>query len=161
MTSLIEWVRANMMAPRHFKQPQLWIWGEPNTRKTSFVHLLMPYFRFYLVPHEEFDDLYDDDLYEAAFLDEYMTNVRTCSWITRFAQGDQMPIRLKGAQKRKSKNLPLIVCSNFPIQLVFKTDERPAVQARFTEIHVTEPLPLDNLEFLSTTIEVPNTPPHQ
>jgi len=154
MTSLSDWINANFLStePRAFKQKQLWMWGPPDTRKTSLVHKLMRYFRFYLVPHEDFDDLYDDDSYDAAFLDEFSPTCRKTTWLSRFAQGDQMILRFKGRQGMKSKNMPFIVASNFPIATCFTPSEREVIEARFLEVKIQTPLPLDQLEIESVAI---------
>jgi len=146
-TSLVEWVRKNLLAPRAFKDPQLWMWGPPNTRKTSFVHLLKKYYRVYCVPHEEFDDLYEDGLYDLAFCDEWRNDLRAIGWLARFSQGDDMTLRVKGGQRTKSQNIPMIIASNFPINLSFKLQDVDVVRARFQEVHIETPLPLDSFLF--------------
>jgi len=64
-----------------------------------------------------------------------------------------MSLRVKGGQKMKCKNLPLIVASNFPIQLVFeKYEDRSVIEARFLEVHIRHPLPLDSFEIESESL---------
>ena len=62
-----------------------------------------------------------------------------------------MTLRIKGAQKMKLKNIPLIVLSNLTIaQCYHKAVEKTphlveALQTRFLEVTLTEPLDLDNI----------------
>ena len=64
-----------------------------------------------------------------------------------------MTLRIKGAQKMKLKNIPLIVLSNLTIaQCYHKAVEKSphlveALQTRFLEIVLTEPIDLDNIVF--------------
>ena len=40
---LVEWCNSNINCLRPFKQKQLYLYGPPNSRKTTFLHILMQY----------------------------------------------------------------------------------------------------------------------
>jgi len=147
LTTLIDWVRINLLAPRQFKQPQLWLWGGVNTHKTSFVRLLEKFYRIYHVPHEEFDSFYQDELFDLAFCDEWVPTTRKIDWVLQFSQGDTMTLKTKGGQVIKKKNIPLIVASNYPILTAFHQDNLEAVRARFLEVRVASPLLTELIQF--------------
>lgn len=145
---LFEWLCENLpKTRREFKQKQLWIWGPPNTRKTSFVRFLERFLKIYTIPHEPFDDLFYDDAYDMAFCDEWLPTARETSWLNGFVQGGSHPIRVKGTQRMKTDNIPVIIASNFPISLSFKNDHVASVETRFLELHFTDSDPIE-IDFL-------------
>lgn len=48
---IIEWLIDNIRKKRIFKQPALWIWGEPNMGKTSLLNWLDKSLKVYWIPH--------------------------------------------------------------------------------------------------------------
>ena len=72
--SIVDWLNGNLNCTRSFKQPQLWIYGPPNSLKTTFLLKLQEYLRIYQLPmDEDFYDSYDDNAFDAVFGDEVYT----------------------------------------------------------------------------------------
>jgi len=106
------WICSNIRQNRAFKAPQLYIWGARNLGKTSLVEWLEKYLSVYHMPTtEEFYDLYSDD-YDLVVIDEFKGQ-KTIQWMNQFLQGSPMPIRKKGSQSMKYKNLPVVILSNY------------------------------------------------
>jgi len=143
--SVVNWFRLNLSTPREFKQPQLWLWGPANTRKTSAMRLLRPFKRVYDVPHEEFDDFYADEDFDVAFLDEFTPGCRKVDFLKLFLQGDKMSIRVKGHQALKTKIIPVVICSNFCPDECFTGKELEAMLCRLKVVEAKEPLDLDSV----------------
>ncbi len=112
---IIGWLMDNIRRPRKFKAPQLFIWGDVNLGKTSFLNHLDSMLKIYWIPQgENFDDLWVDHSYDLAVMDAFKGH-RSITWLEQFAQGGTQPLRTKGGQTMKRHNVPLILCSNHPI----------------------------------------------
>lgn len=115
---IVEWICKYVKQPMPFKAPQLYIWGKKNLGKTSLVRWLKQYLSVYHIPTtEEFYDLYSDQ-YDLVVLDEFKGQ-KTIQWLNEFLQGEDMPIRKKGSQAMKCKNIPTIILSNYPLHEVY------------------------------------------
>ncbi len=113
--ALNHWLRDNIKVDRPFKAKQLYLWGPPGIGKTSMVLDLMKYLSVFMVPmDEEFYDFYSDEL-ELCVLDEFKAHKRI-TWLNAFLQGGPMPLRIKGGQLMKLKNLPTIILSNYSLE---------------------------------------------
>ena len=148
---IIEWLNGNLLTSRRFKQRQLWIYGPPNTLKTSLLIKLNEYLRVYPVPlGEDFYDTYDDDAYDLIIADEYKAQ-KTITFLNDFLQGGMaMNLRIKGGQIMKRKNLPAIFCSNHSISEAYHKANAISISAlkeRFSEVYVDTPLDLDAIQF--------------
>jgi len=149
---IVDWLNLNIKKSRAFKQEQLYISGPMNSRKTSLLLKLNDYLRTYEIPTEDFYDLYPHPEPELLWMDEFKGQ-KTIQFLNLLAQGAPMTLRIKGAQKMKLKNIPLIVLSNLTIaQCYHKAVEKSphlveALQTRFLEIVLTEPIDLDNIVF--------------
>lgn len=147
---IVDWLNLNIKKSRAFKQEQLYISGPMNSRKTSLLLKLSDYLRTYEIPVEDFYDLYPHPEPELLWMDEFKGQ-KTIQFLNLIAQGAPMTLRIKGAQKMKLKNIPLIVLSNLTIaQCYHKAVEKTphlveALQTRFLEVTLTEPLDLDNI----------------
>lgn len=147
---IVDWLNLNIKKSRAFKQEQLYISGPMNSRKTSLLLKLSEYLRTYEIPMEDFYDLYPHPEPDLLWMDEYKGQ-KTIQFLNLIAQGAPMTLRIKGAQKMKLKNIPLIVLSNLTIaQCYHKAVEKTphlveALQTRFLEITLTEPLDLDQI----------------
>ncbi len=111
---ILFWLRDNIKCDRPFKKEQLWIHGPKGTGKTSLIEWLRKFLAVYDVPHEDYDDDWEDGCYDLAFIDEFK-GTRKITWMNRFVQGGTMRIRKKGTQGMKRENIPVIVCSNYRI----------------------------------------------
>lgn len=111
---LVEWCSLNIHSKRNFKQKQLYLHGPKNTRKSSFLHILMQYCTTYEIPQaEDFYDLYGDPEPELCCLDEYKGG-KYLHWWNLFLQGGPpMTLRVKGGQIQKKTNPPVIILSNY------------------------------------------------
>jgi len=111
---IAKWICSNIRVDRKFKAPQLYIHGPRNLGKTSLVEWLEKYLSVYLMPTtEEFYDQYSDD-YDLVVIDEFKGQ-KTIQFLNQFLQGSSMPIRKKGSQGMKSKNLPVVILSNYSL----------------------------------------------
>ena len=116
---IAEWICSNIRQTRAFKAPQLFITGKPNLGKTSLVEWLKKFLSVYLMPTtEEFYDHYSDD-YDLVVLDEFKGQ-KTIQFLNEFLQGSSMPIRKKGSQGIKNKNLPVIILSNYTLEECYR-----------------------------------------
>jgi len=108
------WISKNIRQARAFKAPQLYIHGPRNLGKTSLIEWLEKYLSVYHMPTtEEFYDQYSDD-YDLVVLDEFKGQ-KTIQFLNQFLQGSAMPIRKKGSQGMKYKNLPVVILSNYTL----------------------------------------------
>lgn len=84
---LVEWCNLNMNCTRPFKQKQLYVYGPPNSRKTTFLNILKEYFTWYAIPtDEEWCDLYGDPEPQLCYIDEFKGQKRI-QWLNEFLQG--------------------------------------------------------------------------
>ncbi len=136
---IVFWVIKNIKKPRQFKQEQLWVWGPRGTGKTSLITWLERFLVIYHVPHEDFDDEWEDGLYDLAVIDEFR-GTRKISWMNRFVQGGSMRIRKKCAQGMKRENLPVVVCSNYCIQDAYSLNvpdiAKDTLKCRFLQVEI-------------------------
>jgi len=147
--SIVDWLNGNLKKERSFKQKQLWLFGPPDTKKTSLLMKLATFLRIYTIPlGEDFYDTYSDDAYDLIIADEYKCQ-KTITWINAFVQGGlPLNLRIKGGQIMKFKNLPVIIASNHSIVESYSKANYVSVDAlktRFTEIEVVLPIDIDNI----------------
>lgn len=109
-----KWLAENIRKSRPFKAPQLFIHGPRNRGKTSLIEYLERSLSIYHVSTTE--DFYDgyDDYYDLVVIDEFKGQ-KTIQWMNEFLQGSRMTLRLKGRQYLKTKNVPVIILSNFSL----------------------------------------------
>lgn len=146
---IVDWLRGNLFKSRAFKAKQLWIYGPPNTLKTSLLIKLGTFCRTYQVPmDEDFYDSYEDDAYDLIVFDEFKSHKRI-QWLNSFIQGGlPLPLRIKGGQIMKRKNLPVIFCSNYPIDSCYKSEMGiQSLKERIDEIAICDPIDLENIEW--------------
>lgn len=134
---ILTWLRVNIIAgPRVFKSKQLYLYGPPNSGKTSFLRVLMTVLPTYVMPMEDFYDLFDQSRHSLVILDEFRAQ-KTIQFLNQWSDGQVMSVRKKGSQSLKTKNLPLIICSNFSIREAYsKSDDAhlEALQTRFLSV---------------------------
>ncbi|AUM61809.1 Rep [uncultured virus] len=122
---IARWINENLFKPREFKQKQLYIYGPKNLGKSTLIMQLESYAMIYWMPaSEDFYDLYDDNLYDLIVLDEFRAQ-KTIQQLNLWLQGSTMPLRKKGSQGLKKKNLPMIILSNYSLEECYsKTSEK-------------------------------------
>lgn len=149
--SIVEWFNGNLNVIRPFKAKQLWIHGPANMLKSTVLMKLSEYLRIYPLPlGEDFYDTYSDDDYDLVIADEFKSQ-KTISFLNEFCQGGvAMNLRIKGGQIFKKKNLPVIICSNFSIADCYSKSVHVSVnalQTRFLEVDLSEPIDIKNIQF--------------
>lgn len=172
--SIIEWLNSNFVSSRPLREKQLYVFGATQRYKTMIVELLKLFYMAYEIPKgEDFYDFYDDQIYDFAYMDEYLGQ-KTIQWLNDFLGGSMMTIRKKGSQYIKLKNLPVIILSNYPLEEVYATaleknsKKLDPLYTRLTIVQLTTRLDLKGLAesmgvslqhpLLATTTLVPPSP---
>jgi len=119
------WLNNNLFKQRVFKQKQLYIYGPRNMGKSSLIIALKNYAMVYSMPAlEAFYDLYNEDFHDLIVLDEFRAQ-KTIQELNSWLDGSEMPLRKKGSQGLKKKNLPMIILSNYSLEECYsKTSEK-------------------------------------
>ncbi len=112
------WLAINIKKPSEFKQRQLYVYGPPNTGKTTLLLTLEKYLAIYYIPDEDFYDDYFDGMYDLAVIDEFKGG-KTIQFLNKWLQGSKMTLRKKGSQYVKRQALPTIILSNFSVEQVY------------------------------------------
>lgn len=114
------WLNQNVKKPRVFKQKQLYVFGPPNTGKSSLITSLEKYLRIYHIPRDEdFYDGFENGCYDLAVLDE-AKSTKTMQWMNQWLDGQKFYLRQKGKQYLKEDNLPTIILSNYKLEDNYK-----------------------------------------
>jgi len=144
---ICHWLNKNLLKDRMFSQKQLWIHGPTCHGKTTLKNTLKTCLRIYSVPNEDFYDDYKDTLYDLVIFDEYQpSQTKTIGWMNAFCDGSETPLRQKGKQTVKRKNLPLIVLSNFSPEMCYPkaSVDHPAhfatLKRRFEVVELLAPM---------------------
>lgn len=141
-----DWVDLNIRKDRDPAEKHLYIYGETQLGKTTFVSNLRKALKVYEVPYDEdFYDYYEDGLYDLAVLDEFKGN-KKIGWLNQFLQGHPFSLRRKGLPAYiKRQNLPVIILSNFDLHFNYKKtliDKLKPLLRRLTCVHVYTPINL-------------------
>ncbi len=146
-TDICMWLNTNIKKPRAFKQPQLWLYGKPSTGKTTLIENLRERLRIYDAPLEDYDNEYEDRMYDLIWFDEF-DGQRPIYTMNRMLQGNTMPIRTKGGQTYKCENLPVIICSNLSPRDVYcksASVKLDALESRLLVVFTDQPIRLDHV----------------
>lgn len=150
--TICEWVNANLFQSRPFRSKQLYIHGPPACGKSTFLRSLASYCKiFNMSIQEDFYDFYSDDMHLVS-IDEFKGQ-KTIQFLNQFLDGQVMCLRQKGNQYLKCKNLPVIICSNYPLEECYKkaatTGYLESLLSRLLIVHIppTEKIDLDNIHF--------------
>jgi len=100
------------IANEAFGQKQLYIHGPTGIGKTHFMQLLAQVLRVFLIPQEDFYDLYEDSQYDISLFEEFKSQ-KPIQWLNQWMDGAMMNVRKKGSQTIKLKPLGTIFLSNF------------------------------------------------
>lgn len=136
---IVHWINLNFSQKRKHKQPQLWIYGWKDSGKTHLLMTLMKYFHGYEIPDDSnWYDGYNDD-YDFAWIDEFKGQ-KKIQWMNAFVEGRPLSLPQRGTHPYvKKHNMPVIVCSNYPISGCYSKADNvvvDAIQCRFKEIMV-------------------------
>ncbi len=136
------WLFDNILKARAFKQKQLWIYGPPNSGKSTLLLELYKRLRVYTLSTDKWDDDYDDDRFDLIVADEF-TGWKTVGYLNNISDGSICRLSRRGTSPATKKvNLPVIICSNLSIDQVYAKAlpvQRQALHARFTQVYVETP----------------------
>lgn len=105
--------------PREHKQKQYWIYGPPDTGKTSLIMDLLQQhgLRGFQIPENNDFSAYDD-YYDFSYIDEFNGQL-TIQFLNKWLEGTPMWLNTKGGSREKTKNLPTFIISNLPPDRVY------------------------------------------
>jgi hypothetical protein len=150
-TFICDWVNRNVCQtePRAFKQKQLYITGPPNHNKTSFCMFLDKRLRIYWCSHDDYFDGYDDDKFDLIVMDEFILKDRQQNRVNSFIDGSPANLVVRYGNILKKKNLPVILLSNYTVDLQYgrKETQKAQMEARVHEVILLEPIDLNNIIF--------------
>jgi len=114
-SEIYEWLRAAQSVTKEDRSLiHLRIEGRTDIGKSSLLLSLERFFRQYHVPLEE--DFYcewDDNAYDLVVFDEFQCQ-KTITWMNRFTDGMNCPLKRKGAQTaRHRRKTPCVILSNY------------------------------------------------
>lgn len=141
---LARWLNENIRKPRAPRQAQLWIVAGPGAGKTTFVDQVLPYLypnlSIYSLPYDgEWQDDYEDGLYDLIIADEYRTQYRI-QYLNRLADGSVTKLRRRSMKPvEKRDRLPMIVLSNYhPDEAYHKAADKgdPSLKALYDRFRV-------------------------
>lgn len=119
--------------------------------KTSLVMWLGDYARIYHVPlHEDFYDLYDDNDFDIAVIDEFKGH-KTIQWMNAWCNAGVNNLRKKGSQILKKKHTPTIIISNYPLHECYRKaceenrEKLDPLVRRLKIVEITEPFNFNKL----------------
>lgn len=70
--NILDWLMINLHTKkRQFKRKHLWLYGLPNTGKTTLMETLSRYINVYFIPKGDFYYNYDYDTHQLIVFDEY------------------------------------------------------------------------------------------
>jgi len=136
LIQIVGWLNENLNKPRQHRQKQLWIHGPGGLGKSRLQSQIAKYFNAYNVANEDKWWSGMDSMKQIILFDEY-TGYKTISDMKRLLEGQEFPMPQKYATKPflKTKNIPIIICSNSsPEQVYHKVkEERPQEFGPFME----------------------------
>lgn len=139
---LISWLDAELgRSDRDIKSPNLWLWGDSNTGKSTLLKKLrLAGIRILNAPYEgEYWTRYNDNDYDLVVMDEYGAQYTTL-FLRQFTDGTDMEISRKYLDTYpKQRNIPTLICANTNIQQTYsKCNDRTlqALRNRFEEIEL-------------------------
>jgi len=111
----------DMLQEMPFKSPQFWIYGPPNTGKSTFIRKLEEsgLVGFEIPVNNDFAT-WDDDKYDFAYIDEFKGQL-TIQFLNLFLQGSKMtlPGKYVAGGRIKNRNIPVFILSNYTPEEVY------------------------------------------
>lgn len=158
--SVITWLQTNILQPRRLRQKQLYLYGPPGCGKTSLLMFLRRYLVTYDIPRgEKYYDLVHQGI-QLATMDEVTgANKSIQEWNT-LLDGSDITLPVKGAQWCKTmehSNWPIILCSNFAPNHIYRSADSTAVEAFLSRLTVVKIPDNVNLQFHMEEEETPTT----
>lgn len=111
----------DLLANMPFKTPQFWIYGPPNTGKSTFIMKLQEAgLNGFEIPINNDFANWSDELYDFAYIDEFKGQL-TIQFLNLFLQGGTMtlPGKYVAGGRIKRKNLPIFILSNYTPEHVY------------------------------------------
>lgn len=149
--SIIDWLNTNLfLTARRFKSPQLYLHGPPNSCKSLLAMRLSERCRtHFLMMNEDYYDSFDNEA-DLVILDEFKSQ-KTIQFLNNFLDGSRTTLRAKGFQIQKTKNIPVIILSNYSPFHAYKTDaaleKLDTLLARLKVVELFHPIDIDNIHF--------------
>lgn len=157
-SSIVDWLNTNLNVVRPMKSPQLYLKSPPNYCKTSLVMMIGQFIPIYKLPTLElFYDLFQEGVHQLGLLDEFVGQI-PIHFLNDLLQGTEVTLRTKGGQSLKKTNIPFIILSNYYPENCYSKEDAYTLStfnARIKFMELTEPLDLDNIEF------IPKPPPQK
>ncbi len=129
---IAEWLNSNLFVPRFPKQKQLYIWGEPDTGKTSFVNWLED-FCFIWRPSRQtggFQDAWRPNHYNLVVIDELEEKDIPISFLKILLGGGVQEMPMKGLPSAtKRERLPVVVLSQSRVDELYPKCGMASVRA--------------------------------
>jgi len=143
---LSSWLNGHLLPEsRKTRKPRskhLYLCGPPAIGKTSFLQELRRYLRIYDIPHESWNDSYQDGCFDLMILDEF-NGQKKLNELNLLSDGYPTPLNKRGTAAYLKKDvLPLIIVSNLPITDQFSKCEgslRDAFISRYEVVAFEEP----------------------
>lgn len=135
---IINDIEFDALANMPFKAKQFWIWGPPNTGKSTFIRKLEDSgLRGFDIPVNNDFAEWDDEKYDFAYIDEFKGQL-TIQFLNLFLQGSKM--RLPGKYviggKLKNRNIPVFILSNYTPEEVYHKKSQRDLEPLLTRLRV-------------------------
>lgn len=122
--------------PRKFKEKQYWIYGEPNTGKTTFIEDLKQHgFRGYQIPKNGYYNDWTDDAFDFAYIDEFKGQI-SITFLNEWLQGSEMKLPGRYMDNTKKQNIPTFILSNFDVINCYKNVTFSEVEPLILRLHI-------------------------
>lgn len=134
------WIALNLMdcCLRILRSPQLYLCGRPGTGKSTLIsHLEKSYKTFKPSYSVQWWDGFDDTI-ELIVFDEFKGQIK-CTFMNQILDGQTVIIPRRNGDFTKTKNIPVIICSNFaPCTIYNNNDSVEAFLGRLKLINIDE-----------------------
>jgi len=149
---IINDVEFDALANMPFKSKQFWIWGPPNTGKSTFIRKLEDSgLRGFDIPVNNDFAEWDDEKYDFAYIDEFKGQL-TIQFLNLFLQGSKM--RLPGKYviggRVKNRNVPVFILSNYTPEEVYHKKSSRDLEPLLARLRVIELKSFNDYSIITT-----------
>lgn len=124
-----------------FKSPKLYIWGPPNTGKTTLLEQYNHKYVFHAPDNNDWG-MFDPSFHKIVIFDEFHGQV-PLTVLLKFMQGTPTQLNTKGGSIYCNKNLPMVFLSNVPPESCYRQSD--AFLARLRVFHFDTWQHIDNI----------------